>query len=79
MLIDKHLDSYIYKFKIKMLPPTTQEDIDRRDNMSTKITIVSDIMNLLSDLPNESAKLDILKKLLSGVISDGEILQILSE
>lgn len=79
MLIDKHLDSYIYKFKIKMLPPTTQEDIDRRDNMSTKINIVSDIMNLLSDLPNESAKLDILKKLLSGVISDGEILQILSE
>lgn len=79
MLIDKHLDSYIYKFKIKMLPPTTQEDIDRRDNMSTKINIVSDIMNLLSDLPDESAKLDILKKLLSGVISDGEILQILSE
>lgn len=79
MLIDKHLDSYIYKFKIKMLPPTTQEDIDRRDNMSTKINIVSDIMNLLSDLPDEGAKLDILKKLLSGVISDGEILQILSE
>lgn len=79
MLIDKHLDSYIYKFKIKMLPPTTQEDIDRRDNMSTKINIVSDIMNLLSDLPDESAKLDILKKLLSGVISDGDILQILSE
>ena len=48
-----------------MLPPTTQEDIDRRDNMSTKINIVSDIMNLLSDLPDESAKLDILKKLLS--------------
>lgn len=79
MLMDKHLDSYIYKFKIKMLPPTTQEDIDRRNNMSTKINIVSDIMNLLSDLPNESAKLDILKKLLSGIISDGEILQILSE
>ena len=79
MLIDKHLDSYIYKFKIKMLPPTTQEDIDRRDNMATKMNIVSDIMNLLSDLPDESAKLDILKKLLSGVISDGEILQILSE
>ena len=79
MLINKHLDSYIYKFKIKMLPPTTQEDIDRRDNMSTKINIVSDIMNLLSELPDESAKLTVLKNLLSNVITDGDILQVLTD
>lgn len=79
MLLDKNLQSYIGKFKIKMQPPTTQEDLDRRDNMATKISIVSDIMTLLSDIPQESAKANILKTLLSGVISDSSILQTLEE
>lgn len=79
MLIDKGLDSYVNEFKIQMMPPTTQEEIDRRENISGKVQLTSDIMNMLSDIDDESAKLKILKVLLSSIIDDPEILNILQE
>ena len=79
MLLDKGLDSYINEFTIQMLPPTTQEEIDRRDNLSSKVQLTSDIMNMLSDIEDNSAKLKILKSLLSNVIDDTEIINIIQE
>lgn len=79
MLIDKGLDNYINKFALKMLPPTTQEDIDRRENMSNKLNIVTDIMNLLGDIEDSSAKLKILKSLMGNIVSDSDIFEILEE
>lgn len=73
MLIDKGLTTYLGKFTIKMQPPTTQEEIDRRDNMSAKVGLVSDIMNLLSDIDNVPSKLKILKALLSNIINDPDV------
>ena len=37
MLLDKGLDSYVNKFELHMVPPTTQEEIDRRDNTASKV------------------------------------------
>ena len=79
MLIDKGLTTYIGKFTIKMQPPTTQEEIDRRDNMSSKIQIAGDIMNLVSDIDSVPQKLKILKSLLSNIINDGDVFSILEE
>lgn len=79
MLIDKGLQSYVNKFTIKMQPPTTSEERDRRENLSSKIGVVSDIMNLLSDVEDGAAKLKILKALLSGVITDEEVINIIQE
>jgi hypothetical protein len=79
MLLDKGLDNYVNKFEIHMLPPTTQEEIDRRDNLSSKISIVGDIMNNLSDIESPSAKLRILKSLLSNVITDTDVIDIIQE
>lgn len=79
MLLDKGLSSYINKFQIHMMPPTTQEEIDRRDNLSSKISIVGDIMNNLSDIEDVSSRLKILKSLLSNVITDNEIIDIIQE
>lgn len=79
MLLDKGLDSYINKFELQMLPPTTSEEKDRRDNMSTRINLVNDTMNLLQDVPEGSARLKILKSLLSGVVNDSEVMSVLQE
>lgn len=79
MLLDKKLDSYINNFTLHMLAPTTQEEIDRRDNLSSKVQLTNDIMNMLTDIEDPVARLKILKNLLSNVIDDTEIVQILEE
>lgn len=79
MLIDKGLNQYINKFTIKMQPPTTQEEVDRRENTTSKIQIVSDVMNLVSDVEDPTTKLKILKSLLSSVISDPEVISLLQD
>lgn len=79
MLLDKNLNNYVNKFEIHMLPPTTQEEIDRRDNVSSKVAITSDVMNVLTDVPDASARLKILKSLLVNVLPDSDIGEILED
>ena len=79
MLVDKGFDSYIRKYTLKMQPPTTQEEMDRRDNMANKIAVASDIMNLLAEVEDASAKLRILKALLSNIVYDQDIINIIQE
>ncbi|MBO7211324.1 MAG: portal protein [Methanobrevibacter sp.] len=79
MLIDKGFNSYVNEFTIKMQPPSTAEEKDRRENLSNKIGVVSDIMNLLGDVEDTTAKLKILKSLLSNVLTDPEVTDIIQE
>lgn len=79
MLLDKGLDSYVNKFELHMLPPTTQEEIDRRESLSSKIQITTDVMNTLSDIEDPITKLKILKSLLSTVITDTNVTNTLGE
>lgn len=79
MLLDRDLGNYVNQFTIHMLPPTTQEEMDRRDNMSSRVQLASDIMNMLSDIEDPTARLKILKKLVSTIVTDGEIIQVLQE
>lgn len=79
MLIDKGLEQYINKFELHMVPPTTQEDLDRRDNLSTKVGITRDIMDLLQDIEDIPQRLRILKSLLSNIINDPDIIDIIQE
>lgn len=79
MLIDKGQDSYINQFTIHMQPPTTREEIDRRDNMASRIQIVGDIMNLVSDVEDAATKLKILKALISNVINDDEVISLIQD
>ena len=64
-------------FNIKMLPPTTQEELDRRENLSNKVALTSDVMNMLGDIENTETKLKILKSLLSNVLTDGEVISLI--
>ena len=79
MLIDKGLVSYVNEFTIKMLPPTTQEEIDRQENSSNKIQLVSDVMNMLTDVEDTASRLKILKNLLANVVNDSDITNIIQE
>ena len=76
-LLDRGLSKWVNKFNVKMQAPTTQEEIDRRDNLSSKVQIVSDVMNLVNEIEDQKAKLEILKSLLSNVITNDEIISII--
>lgn len=79
MILDRNLDGYINKFEIHMLAPATEEEATRRDNLASEIQVTRDIMDLLSDIDNIPVRLTILKSLLSGIITDAEILQIVQD
>lgn len=79
MLLDKGLTAYINKFTLRMSAPITQEEIDRRESMTNQIRVVTDIVNLLSDISNPARKLKIINRFLSTTVSDSEIVQLIQE
>ena len=80
MLIDADLESYIGKFTIMMLAPTTQEAADRQTAIRERVGIVQDIMNIVStDVTDETTRLKILKSLLSNTIDDGDVLRLIQD
>jgi hypothetical protein len=79
ILLDTGNDAYINKFTLKMQAPTTQEEVDRRDNLSNKVGLVRDIMDTLGDIENTPTKLKILKSLLSNTINDNEVIQLIQD
>lgn len=79
LLIDRGLDSYVNKFTLHMQPPVTQEEIDKRDNLSSEISIVRDILDMTGDIEDPVTKLKILKTLLSQTISNQEVIELVQD
>ena len=79
MLVDRNLKAYVNEFNIRMLSPTTQEELDRRENMASKVQLTSDIMNMLSDISEPQQRLKILKSLLSNILTNGDVITIIQE
>lgn len=79
ILIDTGNEAYINRFTLKMQAPTTQEEVDRRDNLSNKVGLVRDIMDTVGDIENPTTKLKIAKSLLSNTINDNEVIQLIQE
>ena len=77
LLIDRGLDSYVNKFSLKMQSPVTQEEMDKRDNLSSEIALTDDIMRMLESVEDPIIKLKILKSLLSNVISNQEVIELI--
>ena len=78
LLLDKGLDSYLGKFTLRMTPPTTQEEVDRRNADASRIDTIGNIMNLCSDIEDSATRLTILKSLLSSVVSDPTVISEIS-
>lgn len=79
ILIDTGYPRYIGRFHIKMQAPVTQEEIDRKQDLSNTLRNISDIMSTLNDVQTTSSKLKILKSLLSECLSDQDITSILQD
>lgn len=79
-LIDKGLINYINKFTLKMQSPVTQEELDKREDMRTRVGVISDIMNQLSQYVSDDViKLKLVKILMSSAISSPEVLSLLQD
>ena len=74
VLLDKGLKNYINKFTLHMQYPATQEEKDRKENLSNSINTIREIMSLLDDIEDRQTKLEILKALLSNVITDQDVI-----
>jgi len=79
ILLDKGLRNYINKFTLRMQEPTTQEEKDRRDNLSTQLNSIREIMGLVEDIENRKIKLEILKSLLSSALNNEDVVQLIQE
>ena len=79
LLIDRGLDSYVNKFSLQMQQPVTQEELDKRDSLSSEIALAGDVMNMLSDIEDPVLKLKITKALLTNIISNQEVLELIQE
>ena len=77
-LIDRGLNNYVNKFQVRMEPPVTQVDLDRRTNTDNRIRYIGDVMNQLTGLIDDKAtKLEIYKSLISSCINDAEVISII--
>lgn len=76
-LIDRGLDNYVNKFSIRMQTPITQEELDRRTNNDTRLRYISDVMTQLEIIEDPLTKLRVYCTMISQVINDPEIINIL--
>ena len=78
-LIDRGLDNYVNQFTIRMQPPVTQEEKDRREATDNKIRYVGDVMNQLNDIEDKEIKLKIYKALISSSVNNADVIKYLDE
>ena len=79
MLLDRGLITYVNEFTIRMLAPTTQEELDRRENVQGKVSLTQDVMNMVDGIEDPIAKLKILKSLLSNILTNGEVIAVIQD
>jgi hypothetical protein len=63
-LLNKGLKSYLNNFTLKMKAPVTQEEIDYRADLTNKVSAISSIQGLFTDVEDKPRRLRILKALL---------------
>ena len=79
LLIDRGLTTYVNKFVLKMQPPVTQEELDKRDNTSAKVGLSDDVLRMLDGIEDPIIKLKITKSLLSNAITNAEVIELLQD
>ena len=74
ILINKGLKSYLNNFVLKMRAPVTQEELSFRESFTNKISALSNLQGLLSDVEGKTRRLEILKTLVGTLNFGDEIL-----
>lgn len=79
MFIDKRLNRYVNNFKLKMTPPITQEELDRRENAKNGIGVAQDVLNMLDGIEDPVLVLKIKKAMLSKTLTDSEVINLIQD
>ena len=64
-LLNKGLKSYLNNFTLKMKAPVTQEEIDYRNEFTNKISAISNLQGLFTDVEDKGRRLRILKTIIA--------------
>lgn len=78
-LIDKGCKAYLNNFVLKMKAPITQEEIDYRSDLTNRISAISNMQSLFSDIEDKTRRLEILKELVATLDYGDGIIQIIQE
>lgn len=78
-LLNKGCKAYLNNFVLKMKAPLTQEEINYRENLSNRVTAISNIQGLFSDIENKTNKLDVLKTLVKTLDYGDELIAIIDD
>lgn len=79
ILINKGLKSHLNNFTIKMKAPLTQEEIDYRSDLTNRISAISNLQSLFTDVEDKPRRLRILKTLIATLDYGDELLQEIDE
>lgn len=79
ILINKGLKSHLNNFTIKMKAPLTQEEIDYRSDLTNRISAISNLQSLFTDVEDKPRRLRILKALIATLNYGDELLQEIDE
>lgn len=70
-LINRGCRSYLNNFVLKMKAPLSQEEKDYREDLGSRVTAISNLQSLFSDVESKSRRLEILKTLI-GTLNYGD-------
>ena len=73
ILLNKGCKSYLNNFILRMRAPLTQEEQDYRANFSDRVTAISNVNGLFSDIEDKARRLTILKSLITNLHLGDEI------
>lgn len=71
ILVNKGLKAYLNNFVIKMKAPLTSEQVKSRDDLSNRISAVSNMNSLFTEIEDKGRRLEILKALV-GMLNFGD-------
>lgn len=74
ILINKGLKAYLNNFVIKMKAPLTSDELKYRENLASRISAISNMQSLFSDIEDKPRRLKILKELISTLNYGDDIL-----
>ena len=78
-LLQRGYRSYINNFTLKMKAPVTQEEISYRESLSNKITALSNMNGLFSEVEDKVNKLNIIKVLVKSLDYGDELASIIDK
>ena len=73
ILLNKGCKAYLNNFVLRMRAPVTQEEVDFRTHFADRVTAISNVNSLFSDVEDKARRLTILKALVTGLHLGDEV------